>query len=140
MSADDQLQGVDERRSPAGSDTRGRHRPPDRSDDHTAPDTAADWEGHEEWLASSEAVAMDTVGDLVPAPTPPPARRRRRTEWWLLAPLALALIAIFQLVLAQRGHRDAVVVLDTNSGGGRGPADGGRHGHTGTATDAEHPL
>ena len=58
---------------------------------------------------------VDTVGDLVPAPTPPPARRRRRTEWWLLAPLALALIAIFQLVLAQRGHRDAVVVLDTNS-------------------------
>ena len=60
-------------------------------------------------------MAIDTVGDLVPAPPPPPAGRRRRTEWWLLAPLALALIAIFQLVLAQRGHRDAVVVLDTNS-------------------------
>ncbi len=114
MSADDQLQGVDERRSPAGSDTRGRHQPPGRSDDHTTPDTAADWEHHEEWLASAE-VAVDTVGDLVPASTPPPARRRRRTEWWLLVPLALALIAIIQLVLTQRGHRDAVVVLDTNS-------------------------
>ena len=114
MSADDQLQGVDERRSPAGSDTRGRHQPPDRSSDHTAPDTDSDWEHPEEWLASSDAV-VDTVGDPVPAPAPPPARRRRRTEWWLLAPLALALIAIFQLVLSQRGHRDAVVVLDTNS-------------------------
>ncbi len=114
MSADDQLHGVDERRSPAGADTRGRHQPPDRSDDHTAPDTDADWEGHEEWLASSE-VAIDTVGDPVPAPAPPPTRQRRHTEWWLLAPLALALIAIFQLVWAQRGHRDAVVVLDTNS-------------------------
>ena len=114
MSADDQLQGVDERRSPAGANTRGRHQPPDRSDDHTAPDTADAWEGHEEWLASAE-VAVDTVGDPVPVPTPPPARRRRRTEWWLLVPLALALIAIIQLVLTQRGHRDAVVVLDTNS-------------------------
>ena len=114
MSADAQHRGIDRRRSSAGSDARGRRQPPDPSDDHTAPATDADWEGREQWLASAE-VAIDTVGDPVPAPTPPPARQRQRTEWWLLAPLTLALIAIFQLVWVQRGHRDAVVVLDTNS-------------------------
>ena len=110
MSADDRLQGTDERRSPARFDPRPSHQPADRSNDYDTPDTADDWEDREEWLASSEVV-VDTAGD--PAPAPPPPAARRRTEWWLLAPLTLALIAIFQLVLAQRGHRDAVVVLDT---------------------------
>ena len=120
MSADDQLQGVDERRSPAGPDTRGRHQPPGRSDDHTAPDTAADWEDQEQWLASSDVV-VDTVGDLVPASTPPPARRRRRTEWWLLVPLALALIAIIQLVLTPAWLPRCRRRPRHRSGGGRGP-------------------
>ena len=112
MSADDQLQGTDQRHSPARSDPRPSHQPPDRSNDYDTPDTADEWEGREEWLASSE-VAVDTAGDPAPDSPPPDARRRRRTEWWLLAPLTLALIAIFQLVLAQRGNRDAVVVLET---------------------------
>ena len=110
MSADDQLQGTDQRHSPARSDPRPSHQPPDRSNDYDTPDTADEWEGREEWLASSE-VAVDTAGD--PAPDSPPPDARRRTEWWLLAPLTLALLAIFQLVLAQRGNRDAVVVLET---------------------------
>ena len=75
----------------------------------TPPTTGRD---REEWLASAE-VAVDTAGDPAPDSPPPGPSRRRRTEWWLLAPLMLALIAIFQLVLAQRGNRDAVVVLDT---------------------------
>ena len=112
MSADDQLQGTDERRAPARFDPRPSHQPADRSNDYDTPDTADDWEDREEWLASSE-VAVDTAGDPVPDSPPPDTRRRRRTEWWLLAPLTLALIAIFQLVLAQRGNRDAVVVLET---------------------------
>ena len=112
MSADDQLQGTDQRHLPARSDLRPSHQPPDRSNDYDTPDTADEWEGREEWLASSE-VAVDTAGDPAPDSPPPDARRRRRTEWWLLAPLTLALLAIFQLVLAQRGNRDAVVVLET---------------------------
>ena len=112
MSADDRLQGTDERRSPARFDPRPSHQPADRSNDYDTPDTADDWEDREEWLASSE-VAVDTAGDPTPDSPPPSARRRRRTEWWLLAPLTLALLAIFQLVLAQRGNRDAVVVLET---------------------------
>ena len=112
MSADDQLQGTDQRHSPARSDPRPSHQPPDRSNDYDTPDTADDWEDREEWLASAE-VAVDTAGDPAPDSPPPGPSRRRRTEWWLLAPLMLALIAIFQLVLAQRGNRDAVVVLDT---------------------------
>ena len=112
MSADDQLQGTDERRSPARFDPRPSHQPADGSNDYGTPDTADDWEDREEWLASSE-VSVDTAGDPVPDSPPPGTRRRRRTEWWLLAPLTLALLAIFQLVLAQRGNRDAVVVLET---------------------------
>ncbi len=111
MSADEQLPGIDKRRSPARSAPRPSQQPPDRSNDYDALDTAADWEVREEWLASAE-VPVDTVGDPAPSPPPPSTHRRRHTEWWLLAPLMLALIAIFQLVLTQRGDRD-VVVLET---------------------------
>ncbi len=118
MSADDQHRGTDRRRSPARPGTRRSRQPPAWSNDHAAPDTTADWEHQEQWLASSE-VAVDTGGDAEPAPSPPGARRRRRTEWWLLAPLTLALFVIFQLALAQRGNRDALVVLETKPESGQ---------------------
>ncbi len=111
MSADSQQRGTDQRRSPGRSGLRRSRQPPDRSNDDT-PAATDDWEDREQWLASSE-VAIDTVGDPTPAPPLPGPRRPRRTEWWLLAPLALTLFAIFQLVLAQRGNRDPAVVLET---------------------------
>ena len=81
-------------------------------------------------------MAVDTAGDPTPFAARPRATQRRRTEWWLLAPLALALLAIFQLTIGQRGRRDTPVVLDTNPPGE--PADGGSHRSTGP--DAQHSL
>ncbi len=116
MSADDQQRGADQRRSPGRFGPRRRRQPPGRSTDDDTSAGAADWEAREQWLASSE-VALDAAGD--PTPTPPLPGRRRRTEWWLLVPLVLALVAIFQLTLAQRGSRDAPVVLETQPQSGQ---------------------
>ena len=113
MSADSQQRVTDRPRAPGRAGARRRRPPPTRRNEHTAATTAADWEHQEQLLASSE-VAVDTAGDPTPFAARPSAPQRRRTEWWLLAPLVLALLAIFQLTIGQRGRRDTPVVLDTN--------------------------